>query len=63
MGSLQCLTAVTETTASLIAQLHELEALRERVRKAELARRTRRLDGRKRTRIRRLEPGSRLRRR
>jgi hypothetical protein len=32
------LEAVTDTTANLIAQLRELERLRERVRKAELAR-------------------------
>jgi flagellar biosynthesis/type III secretory pathway chaperone len=36
MSSLQRLAAVTEATANLIAQLHELERLRERVRKAEL---------------------------
>jgi hypothetical protein len=55
------LEAVTDTTANLIAQLRELEGLRERVRKAELARRSRRVDRRKRARIRRLEPRSRLR--
>lgn len=64
MRSLQWrLEAVTDTTANLIAQLRELEGLRERVRKAELARRSRRVDRRKRTRIGRLEPRSRLRRR
>jgi hypothetical protein len=56
MRSLQWrLEAVTYTTASLIAQLRELEGLRERVRKAELARRSRRVDRRRRARIRRLE--------
>ncbi len=54
------LAAVTDTTANLIAQLRELEGLRERVRKAELARGSRRVDRRKRTRIRRLNPESRL---
>ncbi len=49
--------------ADLVAQLRELERLREQVRKAELARRSRQIDRRKRTRIGRLEPGSRLRRR
>jgi hypothetical protein len=64
MSSLQWrLEAVTETTASLIAQLRELEGLRERVRKAELARRSRRVVRRKRTRIRRHEPRSGLRHR
>jgi len=64
MSSLQRrLEAVTETTANLIVQLRELEGLRERVRKAELARRSRRIDSRKSTRIRRLEPRSRLGRR
>ena len=63
MSSLQWrLEAVTDTTANLIAQLRELEGLRKRVRKAELARRSRRVDRRIRTRIRRLEPESRLRR-
>ena len=55
--------ALTDTFANLIAQLRELEGLRERVRKAELARRSRRVDRRKRTRIRALEPSKRLRRR
>jgi hypothetical protein len=64
MRSLQRrLEAVTDTTANLIAQLRELEGLRERVRKAELAGRSRRPDRRKRTRIRRPKPRSRLRRR
>jgi hypothetical protein len=40
MSSLQRLAAVTDTTANLIAQLRELEELRERVRKVELARRS-----------------------
>jgi hypothetical protein len=56
MRSFQRLAAITDTTANLIAQLRELEGLRERVRKAELASR-RRLYRRKRTRIRRLELG------
>jgi hypothetical protein len=57
MRSLQRrLEAVTDTTANLIARLRELEGLRERVQKAELARRSRRANGRKRTRIRRLKP-------
>jgi hypothetical protein len=37
MRSFQRLAAITDTTANLIAQLRELEGLRERVRKAELA--------------------------
>jgi hypothetical protein len=37
MSSLQRLAAVSDTTAHLIAQLRELEGLRERVRKAEPA--------------------------
>jgi hypothetical protein len=56
------LAAVTNTAANLIAQLSELNRLRERVRKAELTRRSRQVDRRKRTRIRRHEPRSRLRR-
>jgi hypothetical protein len=48
--------AVIEEKSNLVAQLRELEELRERVRVAEL-------DLTKRTRIRRLELGSRLRRR
>ena len=63
MRSFQRLEAVTDASAKLIAQLRELEGLRERVRKAELARRSRRVDRRKRTRIRRFEPKSRLPRR
>jgi hypothetical protein len=44
--------SVTNTTANLIAQLHELNRLRERVRKAQLsARRSRRIYRKKRTRI------------
>jgi hypothetical protein len=46
MNTLQRLTAVTDTTASLIAQLRELNELREQVRKAELARRSPRLESR-----------------
>jgi len=58
------LVIVTDTAANLIAQLSELNELRERVRKAELsARRSRPVDRRRRTRIRRLEPRIRLRRR
>jgi hypothetical protein len=37
------LAVITDTTANLIVQLRELERLRERVRKAELARRSRRI--------------------
>jgi hypothetical protein len=44
MGSLQRLAAITDMNANLIAQLRELQGLRERVRKAELARRSRRVD-------------------
>ena len=56
MRSLQRrLEAVTDTTANLIARLRELEGLRERVRKAELARRSRRANRGKRTRIRRAQ--------
>jgi hypothetical protein len=61
MSSLQRLAAITDTNANLIAQLRELQGLRERVRKAELARRSRRVDRRKRTRIRWLESRNRLR--
>jgi hypothetical protein len=50
----QRLAAVTDREANLIAQLRELEGLRERVRKAEQARWPR-VDRRRRTRIRRLE--------
>ena len=56
------LSVVTDTVASLNVQLCELNLLRGRVRKAELASR-RSLYRRKRTRIRQLELGSRLRRR
>jgi hypothetical protein len=56
------LSVVTDTVAILNVQLCELNLLRERVRKAELACR-RRFHRRKGTRIRRLELGSRLRRR
>jgi hypothetical protein len=64
MRSLQRrLEAVTDTAANLIAQLRELEGLRERVGKAEKARRSRRAARRKRTHIRRLKPESRLHRR
>jgi hypothetical protein len=61
MSSFQRL-AVTDASANLIVQLRELNELRERVRKAELAR-SPRVDSRKRTRIRRLELRRRLRRR
>jgi hypothetical protein len=48
----QRLAAVTDVTANLIAQLSELNELRERLRKAQLsARRTRRTGNRKRARI------------
>ena len=40
MSKLQRLAAVTEAAASLIAQLSELNKLRDQVRKAELARRS-----------------------
>jgi hypothetical protein len=63
MSSLHRLAAITDTNANLIAQLRELQGLRERVRKTELARRSRRIDRRKRTRIRRFESRSRLHRR
>jgi hypothetical protein len=53
MSSLQRLAAVINTTAILTAQLRELNELRDRVRKAELARRVER---RQRTLIRRLAP-------
>jgi hypothetical protein len=52
----QRLAAVTDRTANLTAQLRELNELRERVRKAELALGSRRADHRKRTRIRSLTP-------
>jgi hypothetical protein len=39
----QRLAAVTKRTANLIAQLSELNRLRDRIRKAELARRSRRI--------------------
>jgi hypothetical protein len=45
------LSAVTDSAASLIAQLRELDLLRERVKKAKLsARKSRRINRRKRTR-------------
>jgi ATPase subunit of ABC transporter with duplicated ATPase domains len=52
MSSLQQrIAAVTDTIANLIAQLRELDRLRERVRKAKLsAWRSRRIDHRRRTR-------------
>jgi hypothetical protein len=56
MSSLQRLAAVTDTTANLIAQLRELEGLREQVRKAELALKSGQLERRKRTLIRQLGP-------
>jgi hypothetical protein len=60
MSSLYHNLAAVTAAANLIAQLSELNQLRERVRKAEL---TRRSPQGKRTHIWRLEPGSRLRRR
>lgn len=62
MFSLQRLAAAADTIANLIAKLRELDQLRERVRKAELARRSRRVDRRKSPRIRRHELRSRFRR-
>jgi hypothetical protein len=62
MSSFQRLAAVTDASANLIAQLRELNELRERLRKAELAR-SPRVDRRRRTRIRWLELRRRLRRR
>ena len=63
MSSLQQrIAAVADETSGLVAQLRELERLREQVRKEELARRSRQIDRRKRTRIGRLEPESRSRR-
>jgi hypothetical protein len=55
MSSFQRLAAVTAVSANLIVQLRELNELRERVRKAELARPPR-VDCRKRTLIRQLPP-------
>ncbi len=54
--------AVTDETSGLVAQLRELERLREQVRKAELAWRWWQIDRTKRKRIGRLEPESRSRR-
>jgi hypothetical protein len=54
MNSLQRLAAVINTTANVIAQLRELEGLREQVRKAELALKSGQLERRKRTLIRQL---------
>jgi hypothetical protein len=48
--------AVIDERLNLVAQLSELERLREQVRKAELAERSLRVERRKRTRIRRLTP-------
>jgi hypothetical protein len=59
----QSAAAVIDERLNLIALLRELERLREQVRKAELALRSRRADRRKRTRIRWLELRRRLRRR
>ena len=56
------LAAFTDTTANLIAQLRELDRLRERVRKAELTRRSPQVAEKERA-FGGLEPGSRLRRR
>jgi hypothetical protein len=47
MSSLQRLAAITDTTADLIAQLRELQGLRERVRKAELVQRSRQAEPQK----------------
>jgi hypothetical protein len=58
----QSAAAVIDERLNLIAQLCELERLREQVRKAELAR-SPRVDRRRRTRIRWLELRTRLRRR
>jgi len=55
--------AVTDETSGLVAQLRELERLREQVRKAELAWRWRQIDRGKGKRIGWLEPESGLRRR
>jgi hypothetical protein len=52
----QRLAAVTDRAANLIAQLRELNELRDQVRKAELAQRSRRVERRKRTLIRQLAP-------
>jgi hypothetical protein len=55
MGSLrEHVAAVTDKRSNLVAQLRELERLREQVKKAELARKSQQTDRRKRTRIRRL---------
>jgi hypothetical protein len=59
----QSAAAVIDERLNLVALLRELERLREQVRKAELALRSRRADRRKRTRIRWLELRRRLRRR
>jgi hypothetical protein len=58
----QSAAAVIDQRLNLVAQLRELERLREQVRKAELAR-SLRVDRRKRTRIRWLELRRRLHRR
>jgi hypothetical protein len=63
MFSLQHLAAAADTIANLIAQLRELDQLRERVGKAELAWRSWRVDRRKSPRIRRHELRGRFRRR
>jgi hypothetical protein len=48
MSTLQRLTAITDATANLVAQLRELNELREQVRKAELsARKSRPISRRK----------------
>ena len=44
MSALQRLAAITDATANLIAQLRELNELREQVRKAEQAQRSLRLE-------------------
>ena len=54
---------LAENAANLVIQLHELEQLRERLKRAQQsARQSQQLDRRKRTRI-RFQPRSRLRRR
>jgi hypothetical protein len=52
----ECVAAVTDKTANLNTQLRELNQLRERVRKAEQARRSGQLERRKGTLIRQLAP-------
>jgi len=56
MSSHQRFAAVDDTKGNLITQMRELQELRENVRKAELALRSRRVERRKRTLIRQLAP-------